>query len=177
MGGESELFAFLDDLEGEAQELWQADREAEIADRAHIEYAGVTLASRFMASLGGEVDVDVRGVGRISGRLERVGADWCLVATGTQEWLVSLAHVTSVRGLSSRALPEVAWSPLHRLALRSALRRVAEVGDQCRVHLVDSTRHEGAVLRVGGDFLEMTVPATGSLVVPLSAIAAVVREG
>ena len=34
MSWEHELFALFDDLEGHAAALWEADREAELADRA-----------------------------------------------------------------------------------------------------------------------------------------------
>ena len=57
-------------------------------------------------------------------------------------------------GASERSVPEVAWSPVDRLGLRAALRRVADAEARCVVHLVDGTRQEAYVERVGADFLE-----------------------
>ena len=34
-------------------------------------------------------------------------------------------------------MPEVAWSPVARLGLGSALRRLAEAGERCVLHLAD----------------------------------------
>ena len=79
MSWEHELFAMFDDLEGQAVALWEADREAELADRARSEYASVTLASRLMASVDGPVAIDLPGIGRVEGRLARVGESWVLL--------------------------------------------------------------------------------------------------
>ena len=46
------LFDLLDDLEGQAEALYAAERDAELADRSRAEYASVTLESRLMASTG-----------------------------------------------------------------------------------------------------------------------------
>jgi hypothetical protein len=48
----------------------------------------------------------------------------------------------------------VAWSPVTRLGLGSALRRLANSGDRCLFHLVEGSRHELVVTRVGQDFVE-----------------------
>ena len=154
MSWEHELFALFDDLEGQAAAAWEADREAELADRARSEYASVTLAGRLMASRGHDVELDLPHAGRVAGRLERVGQEWCLVSGRGQDWIVPLRHVAAVRGASERAVPEVAWSPVDRLGLRAALRRVADAGSRCVLHLVDGTRHEAYVERVGADFVE-----------------------
>lgn len=154
MSWEHELFALFDDLEGQAAAAWEADREAELADRARTEYGSVTLASRLMASRGERVAIDLPHVGRVEGRLDRVGESWCLLSGPSQDWIVPLRRVVAVRGASPRSVPEVAWSPLDRLGLRAALRRLADAQARCVVHLADSTRHEVHVERVGADFLE-----------------------
>lgn len=178
MTWETELFDLLDDLEGQAAAAWEADREAELADRARTEYAAVTLASRFMASRGGEVALDVPHVGRLEGRLSRVGEDWCLLGARGQEWIVPLHAVSAVRGASDRSVPEVAWSPIDRLSLRAALRRLADAGARCLLHLSDGTRHEAYVERVGADFLEVRGTAGEASLVPYAGLLAVQsREG
>ena len=74
MTWEQELFAVLDDLEQQADALYATERDAELADRSRSEYQQVTLAGRLLASAGREVVVDVRGVGTLSGVLERAAA-------------------------------------------------------------------------------------------------------
>ena len=155
MGWEDELFALFDDLEGQASTLYATERTAEVADRSRAEYQQVTLASRLMASLGTSVTLGVRGPGAVAGTVERVAEGWVLVSTGEHDWVVSIAAVATVESASVRSVPEVAWSPLTRLGLPSALRRIAEAGEECVLHLVDGSRHDGVLRRVGADFCEL----------------------
>ncbi len=173
MTWEEELFAVLDDLEQQAEALYGAERDAELADRSRAEYQQVTLASRLMASLGTPVRLDVTGLGVVAGTLDRVGTGWCLLTGHAQDWVVRLDAVAAVHGASERSLPEVAWSPVARLGLGSALRRIADAGERCVLHLLDGTAHEVLLRRVGSDFVE-TVEGEGRVVlVALTALAAV----
>ena len=167
------LFTLLDDLEQQAEALYDADREAELADRGRAEYAAVTLASRLMASLGHDVSLEVVGPGRIDGRLQRVASGWCLVHGVAGDWVVLLDAVEAVTGASERSLPEVAWSPLTRLGLGSALRRLADDGARCLVHLRSGSRHEGRLVRVGADFVELAGPGGRVELIAFVALAAV----
>jgi hypothetical protein len=155
MGWEEELFALFDDLEQQAGALAANERAPELADRSRAEYQSVTLASRLMATVGTTVTVGALGIDSITGTLERVADGWMLVAAGQHDWVVNLAAVTSVEGTSVRSVPEVAWSPLAALGLGSALRRIAEAGERCLLHLRDGRRHEGRLRRVGQDFCEL----------------------
>jgi hypothetical protein len=167
------LFAFLDDLEQQAEALYDADRAAELADRSRSEYAGVSLASRLMASIDSEVMLDVTGIGPVSGVLQRVGPDWCLVHGTSQDWVVRLAAVAAVDGASARAVPEVAWSPVARLGLGSALRRLADTGQSCRLHATDGTVRDGVLTRVGRDFVEVVTGRERLVLLAIDATAAV----
>jgi hypothetical protein len=152
---EEELFAYLDDLEAQAETLYDAERAAELADRSRSEYAQVNLAARLMASTGREVTLEVLGVGPVVGTLDRVATGWCVVGAARQDWVVRLAAVTGVRGASERAQPEVAWPPVARLGLGSALRRLADGAERCTLHLIDGRRADGVLRRVGADFAEL----------------------
>lgn len=176
MRWEERLFAVLDDLEGEAAAAFEADREAELADRSRAEYAQVTLASRLVASLGLQVVLDVVGAGRVEGELLRAGSDWCLLGTPRRDWLVRLAAVAAVGGAASRSVPEVAWTPLQRLGLGSALRRLADSGETCTFRTLDGARHDVVVERVGHDFAEVRSAAGTPLLLPYAALAAVQSE-
>ncbi|HEY3528498.1 MAG TPA: hypothetical protein VGK78_05065 [Nocardioides sp.] len=173
MDSDEGLFAFLDDLEQQAQALYEADRASELADRSRSEYAAVTLVSRLMASLDDDVTLDLLGVGPVSGRLRRVGPDWCLVHGAAQDWVLRLAAVKAVEGVSARSVPEVAWSPVSRLGLGSALRRLADTGVRCRLHGVDGTTRDGVLGRVGADFVEVTVAEGRVVLVARQVVAAV----
>ena len=140
MDWDEQLFALLDDLEHQAQALYDADRASELADRSRSEYAAVTLVSRLMASVDDDVTLDLAGVGPISGRAtsgrRRTGA-WCTVPP--QDWVVRLAAVRGVEGASARSVPEVAWSPVSRLGLGSALRQTRR--HRCGVPAARGRRH------------------------------------
>ena len=177
MSWEHDLFALFDDLEGQAAAEFEADREAEVADRARAEYASVTLASRLMASRGRQVALDLPWLGRLEGTLDRVGDGWCLLSGSGQEWIVPLPAIAAVHGASGRSVPEVAWSVVDRLSLRSALRRLADADERCVLHLADGTRHEGHVHRVGADFLEARGPGGERLLLPYAALVAVQDRG
>jgi hypothetical protein len=153
--GEEEIFALLDDLESRAEAGFAADREAELADRSRAEYGGVTLAARLMASIGAEVTVTVLGVGLLRGVLERVANGWLLLAAGGRDWLVRQEAIAALTGASDRAVPEIAWPAVARLGVASALRRLADSGERCVLHLLDGTRQEGVLRRVGADFVEV----------------------
>ena len=176
MGWEEELFSVLDDLEQQAEAAYGAERDAELADRSRAEYAAVTLAGRLMASVDSEIAVTLRGQGvsQVRGTLQRVGDGWFLVRGAGQDWVVPVAALLRVQGASPRAVPEVAWSPLARLGLGSALRRIADTREACVVHLTDGTQHEVVLTRVGKDFVE----TSGGGLLPFAAMAAVQsREG
>ncbi len=155
MPWDEELFGLFDDLEQQAEALYDAERAPEIADRARTEYQQVPLAARLMASVDRSLTLHVEGVGAVAGRLERVAVGWCLLAGPAGDWIVPLTALAAVDGAHDRAVPEVAWSPLTRLGLGSALRRLADAGERCVLHRRDGRRHDGVVRRVGQDFVEV----------------------
>lgn len=173
MSWERDLFAVLDDLEGQASAAFDAEREAELADRARAAYAEVTLASRLMASVGEQIGLDLPSLGRVEGTLERVGEGWCHLRGVGQEWIVPLRHVVSAHGASRRSVPEVAWSPVSRLGLSSALRRLADSAAPCQLCLRDGSRPEVRVLRVGADFVEAATAAEELVLVAHEAVVAI----
>lgn len=178
MPWDEELSALFADLERQAETMYDDERAAELADRSRAEYSAVTFASRLMASVDQEVTVEVSGVGAVSGRLARAGAGWCLIAAVAADWIVREAAVAAVHGASERSLPELAWSPVARLGLGSALRRLAEAGQPCVLHRLDGARHEGRLGRVGRDFAEVRPDVGRVVVVPFHLLAAASsREG
>jgi hypothetical protein len=178
VGWDVGLFDLLDDLEGQAAAMFAAERDAELADRSRAEYATVTLAARLMASEGRAVTLDLAGAGTVSGELRRVATGWCLVAGEGHDWLVPIDAVQSASGLSDRAVPEIAWSPVARLGLGSALRRLADEAVPCVLLTRSGGRYDVVLLRVGQDFVEAERPGEVAprLVVPVRALAAVLSR-
>lgn len=174
---DAELFEVLADLEAEAETMHHLERSPEIADRSRAEYQSVHLEARLMASVGTRVTLRVTGVGTVAGRLDRMGDQWCRLEAAHLAWTVRTPAVVTARGLSSRAVPRVAWSRLDTLGVGSALRDQADRGSVCVLHLGDGSTVEGRVLRVGGDFVEVIGPdeddsAAGGVLVPLAALVA-----
>jgi hypothetical protein len=174
MTWEERLFAYLDDLEQQAEGVFGLERDLEVAERAAAEYAVVTLASRLMASVDGRVSLQVQGLGHVHGELRRVADGWCLVAAPAQSWVIRSAAIMTVRGASPRSVPELAWPVTGRLGFGSALRRLAEDGERCQVVLLDGTRYDAQVVRVGHDFAELLIlgDSSGRVLVGLAMIAA-----
>ncbi len=171
----------FEDLEAQAEALQHLERAAEVADRTRAEYGGVSLDARLMASRGRDLEVDVLAAGRLQGRLERVGPGWFQLDGAFGVAWVRTEAVTGVLGASPRALPELAWSPVDTLGLGSVLRRLAEEQEGVVLQLLDGTRHEGRVGRVGRDFVELVAPAgTGpeaTRLVPTAHVAVVRAPG
>lgn len=180
MTSEERLFDLFDDLEGQAEALYAAEREAELADRSRAAYAEVTLSSRLMASVGARVALDVVGVGLLSGELRRVATGWCALAGDRDEWLVPVDSIAVAHGLSSRAVPEIAWPAVARLGLGSALRRLADEAAPCVVVTRAGARHEAVLRRVGSDFVEAEPVTDGAerpmVVLALSSVGAIQRR-
>jgi hypothetical protein len=127
-----------------------------------------------MASLGRAVALEVAGAGRVVGTLQHVGSGWCLVGEAGRDWLVPTAAIEVAEGLSDRAVPEIAWSPVARLALGSALRRLADDGTACLVITRTGAQYAGALSRIGRDFVELTLgEPSRRLVLALDAVGAV----
>jgi len=151
---EERLFGELDDLEQQAGAAFAFERSLEVEERARAEYASVTLAARLMASVGREVRLELAGGLRVNGALLRVATGWCLVEGGADAWVVPHAAVLSAYGPGERAVPEEAWPAVARLGIGTALRRLAEADEPCRLRLRDGSVHDVRLGRVGADFLE-----------------------
>jgi hypothetical protein len=180
---ERQLDALFTDLEHQAEGLALADRDAAVAELVRAEYAEVDLASRVHASLGSSVELGVGGFGPVRGQLVAAGAGWCLLAPDAREsgsrhdeTVVVLAAVVSARGLAAGARPESVRPVTHRLGLGSVLRQAAETGDPVAVGRRDGTVRQGALGRVGADFVELLDDGGAVEVVPFSGIAVVRRR-
>lgn len=173
MSWEEELFGVLDDLEQQAAALYAAERGLDLADRSRAAYREVTMASRLMASRGAQVRFEVAGVGAIGGVLDRVADGWCVLSGAAQDWVVCLPAVSVVHDASDRSVPEVAWPPVARLGLGSALRQLADAGERCVLHLRAGATYDVVLCRVGADFVEASMGEGRRVLVSFGSLAAV----
>ncbi len=153
-----ELFA---DLEQQAWSLDREDLDAEVADRTRAEVARLTLMGRLRAAMEVEVRLLLVGGHSVGGRIERLGADWLLVASPAER-LVPLAAICSIEGLPSGAVsPDAVPAVAERLPLVVALRALAVDRAAVRFELVDGRAVAGTPDRVGADFVDVAVHDVG----------------
>ena len=88
----------FDDLEGQAESLERAEREAEVADRTRSEVGQITLMSRLRSNEGREISLRLTGGASFSGTLVRLGTDWMLLAC-PREVVVPLSGVATLANL------------------------------------------------------------------------------
>lgn len=171
---EESVLALFADLELTAEGLQLAERSDEVAALGIAEYAGVTLGSRLLGSVGHRLGVRLAGGLVLRGELARAAADWGLLDDDQgRSWVFLLDAVTELEDLAERSVPEEARTVLARLRLGSALRGLAEERSECVWHLRDGRRLEGRPARVGHDFVEVLTPSGRAQAVPFAALAAV----
>jgi hypothetical protein len=148
-----ELFA---DLEAQARSLERPD-EGELSDRIRGEMAQVTLLNRLRAQVSRQVTVSVRGVGDVTGRLQRTGADWILLHA-PDEVIVPLAAVMAVRDLPPDAVsPQSSGVAARGLRLTSVLRAAARDRSVVVLTRLDGRSLTGTPDRVGADFVDLAL--------------------
>lgn len=149
--------ALFDDLEAQAAALEQAERAAEVDERARGEIGGLGLHDRARAAVGDPLRLRVGGGLAVTGRLRRLGPEWWLIDEGAgREAVVVTAHLLRVRGLGRySAVPGTASVVESRIGLRQVLRGIARDRSAVQIHLGDGTTVAATLDRVGADFVEV----------------------
>lgn len=156
------LFA---DLEAAADDDALVEREAMVAELRDEEWS----RTPWRELLGGQVEVEVAGAGRLGGTVGLVNERLLRLDAGGLEHVVALAAVLGVR-TDGRA--PALTSVDARLGWRQVLRRMRDDGDEVVLVRVDGSRVRAQVEQVvdGG----VVVRSAGrSLLVPLHALAVV----
>jgi hypothetical protein len=149
--------ALFDDMEAQLAARQQLDFEAEIAERALVDAAGVELADR----LG--IRVHLTSGSAFEGVLSHAGSEALVLDEPHHQVLVPYAAAVHYVGLSRLAVPERS-KVRQRLGLGSALRGLAR--SRARVTILVSrgpveTAFHGVIDTVGRDFLDLAVPREG----------------
>jgi hypothetical protein len=180
--------AMFADLEAQAAALEVAERAGEIDERVRAELGALTLFDRLRPAISSPVRLRTAGAGVVTGTISRVGPDWVLLdQDGGREVLVRLGAVTAIGGLGrTTAPPDSVDAVTARLGLWFVLRRIARDRSAVTLQLADGSSLHATVDRVGADFVEAAVHATGEprrarsvreeLLVPMTALVAVRRE-
>jgi hypothetical protein len=181
--------ALFEDLEAQLAARRQLDFEAEIAERARVDSAGVQLADRLRGSLGLSIRVHVCSGSAFEGTLSHAGSEALVLDEPQHQVLIPYAAAVHYGGLSRLAVTE-ASKVRQRLGLASALRGLA--GNRARVTIlvsrgpVEAGLH-GVIDTVGRDFLDLALTPEGAdrhagsvrkvLTVPFAAVAGIRSVG
>ncbi len=139
----------FDDLEGQAESLERAEREAEVADRTRSEVGQLTLMGRLRSNEGREISLRLTGGASLSGTLVRLGADWMLL-TCPREVVVPLAAVATVASGTTTSRGQV--SNIQSAPSRTRVPRARRPGEAERdlAALVGSqATHQGELTDLG----------------------------
>jgi hypothetical protein len=148
----------FEDLESQLEQLSQAEREAEIADRTRAELARVSICDRLRASIGQTISCALSEGGVVRGRLDRVGADFVLLTRPHGETVVPLSAVVLLEGVGQGAVgADLAGRVVSRLGLAAVLRSLARDRSTVRLRIGAGRVLVGTVQRVGSDFLQLAV--------------------
>jgi hypothetical protein len=156
------LFA---DLEAAADDDALLEREA-LVDELRDE---VWAATPWRELLGGEVELEVLGAGRIAGRVGLVNERLLRVDAGSTEHVVALDAVLGARADARAPAPT---SVDARLGWPHVLRRLRDDGDEVRFVRTDGAAWRGTVVRVVDGAVEVS-SADRATLLPLRVLAMV----
>ncbi len=147
----------FDDLEGQAEFMERAERDAEVADRTRSEVGQITLLSRLRSNEGRDVSIRLTGGAAMSGNLVRLGADWMLL-TCPREVVVPLHAVAAVVDLPWDSVSPHGVEPIaSRLTMSTVFRAMAADRARITVMLADQSTVSGTPDRVGRDFVDLAI--------------------
>lgn len=157
--------ALFDDLESQMTEQDRLVRDAEISERVRAELVGIGIADRLRGSLDCRLSVHLLCGETVHGVLCHAGADALVIDEGQHQALVPYASVARYTGLG-RLAPGEASSVKRRLGLAHSLRGLAR--DRAELSLTvgagtESVRLTGVIDRVGADFLDLALVASGDV--------------
>jgi hypothetical protein len=155
--------ALFADMEAQLAARERLDFEAEVAERALVDSAGVELADRLRGSLGLSIRVHVSSGIAFSGTLSHAGSEALVLDEPLHQVLIPYAAAAQFAGLSRLAVPEPS-GVRQGLGLASALRGLA--GRRTPVMILAArgraeAGQRGVIDTVGRDFLDLAVSREG----------------
>lgn len=146
------------DFEGQLASAGQLELEAQVAELARAEAAGIGLAERLRGHGGAPLALLLRGGVRFRGRLTQVASTWLVLDSGPYSVLVPHEGIVAVEGLGRGAVGE--GSAVRRtLSLGSGLRAIARdrspVACFVEAGTGDPLTVAGTLDTVGADYVEV----------------------
>lgn len=181
----------FDDLEAQLAAAEAAEMRDEVIEQTRASQGQVPLGERYLADLGREARLVLRGGLVLEGELTEVGPEWLVLSHGDsargRESLVLTATLVTVQGLSGRSDPGRPGRSHRTLGVRHVLRVLSRDRSVVRVHLVEGASLTGTIDRVGSDHLDLSAHAAdlprrsrevhSRVTVPYAALTTVVRRG
>lgn len=154
----------LADIEAAELARERAEMLGEAAERSRLETARVRLQSRLEAACGAQITVEIDGPHRAIGAIEAVGNGWFVLVGGAQSWVIPTGHVLWIGDLPRHAAPPPeggAKRIFESLGLQHVLRGIAADRSFVQIGLGAADAVAGTIDRVGADFIDVAVHATG----------------
>lgn len=149
---------FFADLEAQAEAADRAVLDADVGGLVRAERATVRLLDRVAAHPGQSLTWWVADGTALTGVLLDAGADWSLVRSGEQVWLLPSTGVVALGGLGRAAVaPDGVGRVARSLRITTVLRGLARDRARVRAHLTGGAVVEGTVDRVGADHLDLAL--------------------
>jgi hypothetical protein len=185
----------FEDLEAQAAALDDEQLRTDVVDRTRAELAGVRLGGRLHSSIGGRVELRMRGHAAVRGVVGGWGRDWLLVdldsgfeagAPQGDEALVSTAAMVAVCRLGAQSSAAAGIGLVEsRTPITAVLRAIARDRSVVTARLVDGSQIVGTPDRVGADWVDIAAhdiddaprasAVHGRWTVPVSALSTVWR--
>lgn len=182
---------FFEDLEDQLDSEWEAERAALDSEAERLRMSQRTLRERLVATVGGELGIELAGGAAASGRVVAVGADWCGLDPVETRGGTVLVPLWSVRALtmSHEGVLRAARSAgpgsslSQRMTFGFVLRDLVRKRVPVSVELGSQRALTGTIDRAGADHLDIALhdpglprradAVTGFRIVPFTAIAAI----
>ena len=148
-----DLFA---DLQAQFRAAEDAEARSRVAEMAETEIARTTLADRWRARRGAELQVRLRDGSDRSGQVADAAQEWFVLARGGRRTLVPAHAVVLARPLGPSAPTPTRIE--QALSLGHVLRAMAQEHLEVVMYTVAGV-HRGRLVRVGGDHCDLATEA------------------
>lgn len=163
---------FFEDLEGQLDSEWEAERAALDTEAERLRLSRVPLRERLvaLAAAGATISAETAGGAATEGAVTRVGADWFAVQTRARRpvaTVVPLSALVSIAPSVDAVLASVreaaAGSTMaQRMTFGFVLRDVVRRRIPATVHLTDGRVLAGTIDRAGADHLDLALHEAGA---------------
>lgn len=163
---------FFEDLEGQLDSEWEAERAALETESARLRLSRIPLRSRLVAlsEQGAAVSLDLSDGTTLAGRLRAVGADWLAIAgDGSLRalWLVPIAKISAagmphVDLLDSARQADAGGALRQRMTFGFVARDFARKRVPVTIQVAGGRLLSGTIDRAGADHLDLALHDAGA---------------